>query len=120
VQYAIDDVWRRAFVSITTEEVHVSTAAGDWTIRDLTWRPAQSRDGGSDGRVRATTTGTVTALRVAPGDHVVRGTPLLVLEAMKMEHEIRAPIDGVVRALHVALGRQVARQALLVELEPDA
>ena len=45
---------------------------------------------------------------------------LVVLEAMKMEHEVRAPEDGVVREVPVEAGQQVDAGALLVILEEGA
>ena len=51
--------------------------------------------------------GTVTLVRAAVGDEVTAGTPLLVVEAMKMEHVLVAPIDGVVDELPVTAGQQV-------------
>ena len=61
--------------------------------------------------------GKVIALAVAPGAAVAKGAPLLVLEAMKMEHTIAAPRDGVVRSFRCAPGDQVAEGAELVEFE---
>ncbi len=46
--------------------------------------------------------GIVSQLLVKPGDAVRAGTPLLVIEAMKMENEVRADGEGVIRAIHVA------------------
>jgi 3-methylcrotonyl-CoA carboxylase alpha subunit len=51
---------------------------------------------------------------------VKRGTPLLVLEAMKMEHTITAPADGVVGAIRYRAGDQVDEGAELVAFKPDA
>jgi len=59
----------------------------------------------------------VIALLAAPGARVEPGTPLLVLEAMKMEHTIKAPRAGVVKAFHFDAGDQVSEGAELVELE---
>jgi acetyl-CoA/propionyl-CoA carboxylase biotin carboxyl carrier protein len=52
--------------------------------------------------------GTVLVVKVGKGDVVSAGAPLLVVEAMKMEHTITAPVDGVVSELHVQPGQQVA------------
>ncbi len=61
--------------------------------------------------------GTVSQLRVAPGDAVASGQPLLCIEAMKMEMWLAAGAAGRVKAVHAAVGESVAAQALLVELE---
>ncbi len=60
--------------------------------------------------------GAVLRILVAEGDVVAAGTPLMVMEAMKMEHTITSPADGVVSALNVTAGTQVERGAVLVEL----
>src|SRR5207248_7332473 len=50
-------------------------------------------------------------------EHVGAGTPLVVLEAMKMEHEVLAEADGVVRTVAVAVGEAVEEGQLLLTLE---
>jgi len=51
-----------------------------------------------------------------PGATVTQGTPLIVIEAMKMQNELCAKADSVVRVVHVSEGQTVERGALLVEL----
>jgi acetyl-CoA/propionyl-CoA carboxylase biotin carboxyl carrier protein len=60
-----------------------------------------------DGIVRSPMPGTVLAVRAAPGDPVTAGQPLVVVEAMKMEHTVTAPVDGTVTELAVQPGQQV-------------
>jgi len=62
--------------------------------------------------------GTVVAVHVAPGDSVTTGQPLVVLEAMKMEHRISADADGTVLEVAVAVGDAVDAHEVLVVLEP--
>jgi propionyl-CoA carboxylase alpha chain len=69
------------------------------------------------GALKAPMPGRVLAISVAPGESVVRGQLLMVLEAMKMEHRITAPVDGIVQAIRVAEGEQVANGALLAVLD---
>ena len=69
------------------------------------------------GGVVAPMPGRVTKLYVAVGDVVARGAPLLVVEAMKMEHTLTAPSAGTVRALHGPLGAFVLEGAVLAEIE---
>ena len=60
--------------------------------------------------------GRVIAVRAAAGELVTAHQPLVVLEAMKMEHAVVAPMDGSVARVHVSVGKQVQRGDLLVEL----
>ncbi len=61
--------------------------------------------------------GTVVAVLVEAGEKVVRGAPLMILEAMKMEHTIAAPADGVVAAVNYRPGDRVKEGADLVDIE---
>lgn len=62
--------------------------------------------------LRAPMPGTVTAVMVQVGTEVTRGTPLMVLEAMKMEHTITAPADGVVASIHYTIGDLVPEEGV--------
>jgi acetyl/propionyl-CoA carboxylase alpha subunit len=62
--------------------------------------------------------GTLVAVHVTEGQQVVRGAPLVTVEAMKMEHTLTAPYDGVVTRLAFGLTERVAAGAVLVELAP--
>jgi 3-methylcrotonyl-CoA carboxylase alpha subunit len=61
--------------------------------------------------------GKVIRVQVAAGQTVARGAPLLVLEAMKMEHTIRAPSEGRISAVHYGEGDLVDEGAELVDFE---
>jgi acetyl/propionyl-CoA carboxylase alpha subunit len=88
----------------------------------LTHPPAGAGEGGAagDGQIRSPMPGKVTAVSVKAGDRVAKGQPLMVLEAMKMEHALAAPFDGVVEKLAVEVGGQVAEGTLLASLAPAA
>jgi 3-methylcrotonyl-CoA carboxylase alpha subunit len=62
--------------------------------------------------------GTVVAVHVTTGQQVARGTPLVTVEAMKMEHTLTAPYDGVVSRIAYGLTDRVQAGAILVELSP--
>ncbi len=62
--------------------------------------------------------GTVIAVHVAPGDHVAAGDPLMVVEAMKMEHKVAATTPALVAEVMFAVGDRVDAGDLLVRLAP--
>jgi 3-methylcrotonyl-CoA carboxylase alpha subunit len=72
------------------------------------------------GGLTAPMSGKVLSVLVAPGAEVEKGAPLLVMEAMKMEHTISAPAKGKVAEIRFAAGEQVAEGAELVAFEPSA
>ena len=69
------------------------------------------------GSLAAPMPGRVIKLFVEPGARVKKGEPLLILEAMKMEHTITAPSDGTVKEIHYAAGEQVLEGAQLIRVE---
>jgi 3-methylcrotonyl-CoA carboxylase alpha subunit len=66
------------------------------------------------GRLTAPMPGKVVAVQVQAGQEVKKGQPLVIMEAMKMEHTIAAPGDGVVEEILYAVGDQVADGAPLL------
>ncbi|MCG6962874.1 MAG: biotin/lipoyl-binding protein [Acidobacteria bacterium] len=68
-------------------------------------------------RIEAPIPGKVVAVRVAVGDAVVTGQPLVVLEAMKMENELTSQRDGTVTGVFVEEGVTVEAGSPLVEIE---
>jgi acetyl-CoA carboxylase carboxyltransferase component len=68
--------------------------------------------------LRAPFSGTVVSVPNAPDEPVHAGTPVVILEAMKMEHEIVAEQDGVVESVTVGVGDTVSEGQLLATLTP--
>ncbi len=75
--------------------------------------------GAHGGGLTAPMPGKVVVLLAHPGQKMEKGAPLLILEAMKMEHTITAPAAGTVKAFCYAAGEQVADGAALVEFEGE-
>ncbi|MDF1575306.1 MAG: acetyl-CoA carboxylase biotin carboxyl carrier protein subunit [Bacteroidales bacterium] len=68
-------------------------------------------------RVEAVIPGTIQKIMVKEGDTVTAGTPLLILEAMKMRNEVLAPLSGTITRVHVTVGEMVPKSHLLVEMD---
>jgi len=112
----LDERTYRARVLRDGDDWHVF-AGGDY--RRLTLRHGLS---GQDeearrGSLAAPMPGRIVQVMSRPGETVKKGQPLLILEAMKMEHTVTAPADGIVKEIHFAAGEQVLEGAELVTLE---
>jgi acetyl-CoA/propionyl-CoA carboxylase biotin carboxyl carrier protein len=62
--------------------------------------------------------GTVVAVHVTVGQAVSAGQPVLVVEAMKMEHTVTSPIEGTVTELTAKAGQQVRMDEPLAAIDP--
>jgi 3-methylcrotonyl-CoA carboxylase alpha subunit len=71
------------------------------------------------GRLTSPMPGKIISVHVSEGETVKRGAPLVVLEAMKMEHTISAPGDGIVEKVHFQAGDLVEEGVDLLVFEPD-
>ena len=67
-------------------------------------------------RIEAVIPGNIQRIMAKEGEEVTAGTPLLILEAMKMRNEILAPLTGIVRKIHVSEGEMVPKAHLLIEI----
>jgi pyruvate carboxylase subunit B len=76
-----------------------------------------STGGAAASKLKAPMPGRVVRVLVQVGQQVERGTPVIIVEAMKMENEMHAPASGAVLTVHVTEGATVDAGQLLVELE---
>jgi 3-methylcrotonyl-CoA carboxylase alpha subunit len=70
------------------------------------------------GGLTAPMPGRIVAVMVKAGEDVARGAPLVVMEAMKMEHTVTAPVAGTVERVACAVGEQVKEGVELLVLRP--
>ena len=75
-------------------------------------------DAGRAGSTVAPMPGKVIRLLVAAGDDVAAGQPLLIIEAMKMEHQVVSPTTGIVAEVFVHAGDQLDHGQPLVKVDP--
>ena len=106
-----------ATVVISGERRHVFFEGRAWPLALVDTLHVGGAGDEVEGGLKAPMPGKVIALVAAPGAEVKKGDPLLVLEAMKMEHTISAPRDGRVRAFRCAPGDQVTDGVDLLDFE---
>lgn len=61
--------------------------------------------------------GNIQRIMVKEGDEVSPGTPMLILEAMKMRNEILSPLQGIIKKIYVSEGDMVPKDHLMIEFE---
>ena len=116
IRFVLDDV-QRSCTLVAQHNVHyVHSALGSSELREVPRFPPPAREEIRGGCL-APMPGKILAVRVEPGQAVNKGDTLVILEAMKMEHEVVAPHDGTVQQVRVEAGQQVDAGAVLVVLE---
>ncbi len=115
----LDGVRRQITVLDCEAEIAVFLGGESWRLTEIDPRAAPAGEDPSAGRLTAPMPGRVTQLMVEAGTSVQRGQPLIVIEAMKMEHTVTAPADGVVEAVRFAPGDLVEEGAELIALAPE-
>jgi 3-methylcrotonyl-CoA carboxylase alpha subunit len=109
-----------ATVVAASEKRHVFVNGRAWQLTRVDPLHHSGEGGGAEGGLVAPMPGKVIALVAAEGAKVDKGAPLLILEAMKMEHTIAAPAAGTLKAHRFAVGDQVGDGDELVEFEVSA
>ncbi len=109
---------RVSCLSTNPNTMHVATATTTSTWVNTLGQRVSADGDASSGHILAPMHGLLLDLNVRPGDNVAVGDKLLVLEAMKMQHELRAGVAGTVKSVHAEPGSQVSADSLIVEIEP--
>jgi 3-methylcrotonyl-CoA carboxylase alpha subunit len=90
---------------------------GEIYFADVAEKGVRAKARHRDASMSAPMPGLVLKILVRPGDVVAKGAPLLILEAMKMEHQIVAPRDGEIAAIHCREGELVQSGVELIALK---
>lgn len=67
--------------------------------------------------IKAPMPGLIIDVMVEPGQEIEKGTPILILEAMKMENVLKADGDGIVKSIEIKQGQAVDKGQILIEME---
>ena len=116
----LGDALERVSVAWSGRDLDLSTLRGPRKLHWIDPFAANVSEAAAAGRIVAPMPGTVTRILAQAGVGLARGAPVIVLEAMKMEHTLRAPADGRVKALKCAVGDFVQEGAELADFEPAA
>ncbi len=97
--------------------MEVRASVEDFNLAQLRKTAGMAAGGPAEASLKAPMPGLVVEVRVKEGEKVKKGTPLLVIEAMKMENIIKAKGAGTVKAIAVAGGQAVEKGDTLLEYE---
>lgn len=114
--YLMDSVRKTAHYTHSADQIHISLDNQDVSLRNVTQQAASALKGAGSDTIVASMDGAIVQVAVEEGQAVSRGQTLVVLEAMKMEHQLKADADGVVEKILVAPSQQVKGRQLLVQL----
>jgi 3-methylcrotonyl-CoA carboxylase alpha subunit len=117
LEVELEGVRCRAGVAAFGEQLHLFMPRGRYQVQRVDPLAIAAAEDEVGDVLTAPMPGKIVRQLIAPGDRVGRGAPLLVLEAMKMEHTIVAPGDGRIAALRYAEGDQVDEGAVLLDFE---
>jgi geranyl-CoA carboxylase alpha subunit len=119
VRFTASGLQQTARCALQEGTLYLDLDGATFAVRETALEAANAarRDGSS--RLLAPMNGAIVSVLAKPGDRVAKGERVVVLEAMKMQHEIRAERDGTIAKILVKPGDQVATRQLLVELMPE-
>ncbi|HEX6353643.1 biotin carboxylase N-terminal domain-containing protein [Actinophytocola sp.] len=100
------------------ETLWLASRGHTWAVEEHSLLESTATTAAGGGPVTSPMPGTVLVVKASAGDVVAAGAPLVVVEAMKMEHTVTAPVNGVVTELHVRAGQQVALNQPLAVVTP--
>jgi 3-methylcrotonyl-CoA carboxylase alpha subunit len=103
--------------AVTHDAVFLASANDDFSFA-MPEDSCTSSGSAVAGQLTSHMPGRVVALLASPGATVRQGEPLIIIEAMKMEHSISAPADGVVDGYPFSAGERVMPGDLLVRFSP--
>jgi len=92
---------------------------GETYAAEVTDKGARAKARHREQHTSAPMPGLVLKILVKQGDVVAKGAALIILEAMKMEHQIHAPFDGTIAAINCKEGELVQPGVDLVDITPN-
>ncbi|TFG87603.1 MAG: acetyl-CoA carboxylase biotin carboxylase subunit [Chromatiales bacterium] len=115
--YVVTNELREGFAyAFDGDRVFIDDGTGHFACTNVTHAPAAALQRAGSGRVEAVMDGLIVEVLIREGEQVSRGQIIIILEAMKMEHQLRASVSGVVASLGAQAGQQVKSRQLLATI----
>lgn len=119
IQFIVNGVAEQTLFSIENNTLFMDDGLGHFIFEDNTFLPTKSSDISGDGQIKASMDGSIIDVLVSANQRVSKGQVVVILEAMKMEHQLRASCDGIIETVSTVEGQQVKTKQLLLTITPD-
>lgn len=105
--------------ALQDKTLFLDDGSGHYQIDDITQLPASVSEQNASGEINAVMDGVIVDVLAKEGDAVEAGQLMVVMEAMKMEHQLKALSTGRVTEVRAAIGQQVKSKQLLVTISSN-
>ena len=119
LQFSINGYRSHATISHQDENISLFRQNGVFNFTHVQPDCGTQDTDDAHGGLTAPMNGTMISVLVNVGDKVSKDQPLVIMEAMKMEHTIRAPVDGTIEAIYFKTGEMVDGGAELLAFTPE-
>ena len=119
VRFASGGLQQTARYALHDGMLHLDIGGVTIAVRETLFEMSRAAEKDGDGRVLAPMNGRIVSVLAKTGDTVTKGQRLVILEAMKMQHEVTAGRAGKIETMAVKEGDQVATRQLLAALSPE-
>ncbi len=119
LEISVGEARESVFAAWSGRDLDLTTARGQFHLHWIDPFVGEAGEAAGASRIVAPMPGTVIRILAEPGADLSAGAPLLVIEAMKMEHTLRAPAAGHLKGIKCAVGDFVQEGAELADFEPD-
>jgi len=118
MSFNINGIDQTCHYALDKNALYLKFAGEYYAFTDKTFERANAKGQRASGEIKATMDGLIVDILAKPGDQVVAGQTIVVLEAMKMEHQLKSDTTGVLQQVQVKIGDQVKIRQLLATIVP--
>ncbi len=122
-EYLIFDPDKHSFISAdvykSKDKVIVWIEDEEFIIEEEKEEGFTSDEGQAENVIKAPMPGVIKEIKFKEQDKVKKGDTVIILESMKVLHELKAQIDGTIKSISVKSGAQAGPSEILVEIEPE-
>jgi len=101
------------------QRLYLDDGLGHFAFDNVSNEPADLEHSEGSGQIKASMDGAIVEVLTKVGQAVTKGQTLVVLEAMKMEHQLKSMVDGIVESISVEKGQQVKSKQLLLNVSVE-